>query len=75
MLVVLGIVAIGPAKTQDPRPKTQDPSLCIVSSKSIDRCKDSKNRVVHLDWSLFSTKKGRLTSPKRLAFAGFIICY
>jgi len=25
MLVVLGIVAIGPAKTQDPRPKTQDP--------------------------------------------------
>jgi len=56
MLVVLGIVAIGPAKTQD--------SLCIVSSKSIDRCKDSKNRVVHLDWSLFSTKKGRLTSPK-----------
>nr|PME19008.1 hypothetical protein BCV43_12290 [Vibrio cyclitrophicus]PMG87124.1 hypothetical protein BCU82_11900 [Vibrio cyclitrophicus] len=74
MLVVLGIVAIEPAKTQDPRPKTQD-SLCIVSSKSIDRCKDSKNRVVHLDWSLFSTKKGRLTSPKRLAFAGFIICY
>ncbi len=70
MLVVLGIVAIGPAKTQDPRPKTQDPrpktqdSLCIVSSKSIDRCKDSKNRVVHLDWSLFSTKKGRQTSPK-----------
>lgn len=56
MLVVLGIVAIGPAKTQD--------SLCIVSSKSIDRCKDSKNRVVHLDWSLFSTKKGRQTSPK-----------
>ncbi|OEE02208.1 hypothetical protein OAO_20390 [Vibrio cyclitrophicus ZF28] len=51
MLVVLGIVAIEPAKTQDPRPKTQDPRPKVCASfhqrASIDV------RIVRIVWFIW----------------------
>ncbi|KAA8602653.1 hypothetical protein F0Z19_0186 [Vibrio cyclitrophicus] len=52
MLVVLGIVAIGPAKTQDPRPKTQDPRPKTVCASFHQRASIDV-RIVRIVWFIW----------------------